>query len=97
MCNTVGICGELDAFVSIPNEGDMTFLRKKVKSGAAVGKLVLLQARFFNNLSFLSISRSCLDASHSSDDLSTSGLHHFTSNKQGVCGALDGVVTPPDE
>ncbi|GJS34159.1 hypothetical protein Tco_0532541 [Tanacetum coccineum] len=32
-----------DAFVSIPDEGDMTFLHKKGKSGAAVGKLVLLQ------------------------------------------------------
>ncbi|GJR00337.1 hypothetical protein Tco_0523321 [Tanacetum coccineum] len=40
---TAGTCGELDAFVSIPDEGDMTFLRKKGKSGAAVGKLVLLQ------------------------------------------------------
>nr|GFD35622.1 hypothetical protein [Tanacetum cinerariifolium] len=36
-------CGELDAFVSIPDEGDMAFLRKKVKSRAAVGKLALLQ------------------------------------------------------
>ncbi|GKC41378.1 hypothetical protein Tco_1059100, partial [Tanacetum coccineum] len=36
-------CGELDAFVSIPDEGDMAFLQKKVKSGAAVGKRVLLQ------------------------------------------------------
>ncbi|GKG30841.1 hypothetical protein Tco_0423329, partial [Tanacetum coccineum] len=26
------------------DEGDMTFLRKKVKSGAAVGKRVLIQA-----------------------------------------------------
>ncbi|GKC22009.1 putative reverse transcriptase domain-containing protein, partial [Tanacetum coccineum] len=32
----IGTCGELDAFVSIPDEGDMAFLRKKVKSGAAV-------------------------------------------------------------
>ncbi|GJZ63581.1 retrovirus-related pol polyprotein from transposon TNT 1-94 [Tanacetum coccineum] len=39
----LGTCGELDAFVSIPDEGDVAFLRKKVKSGAAVGKLVLLQ------------------------------------------------------
>ncbi|GJY80251.1 putative ribonuclease H-like domain-containing protein [Tanacetum coccineum] len=39
----LGTCGELDAFVSIPDEGDMAFLQKKVKSGAAVGKLVLLQ------------------------------------------------------
>ncbi|GJS96914.1 hypothetical protein Tco_0803882 [Tanacetum coccineum] len=39
----LGTCGELDPFVSIPDEGDMAFLRKKVKSGAAVGKLVLLQ------------------------------------------------------
>ncbi|GKD37582.1 hypothetical protein Tco_1257789, partial [Tanacetum coccineum] len=39
----LGTCDELDAFVSIPDEGDMAFLRKKVKSGAAVGKLVLLQ------------------------------------------------------
>ncbi|GJZ68306.1 putative reverse transcriptase domain-containing protein [Tanacetum coccineum] len=31
-------------FVSIPDEGDMAFLRKKVKSKAAVGKLVLLQS-----------------------------------------------------
>ncbi|GJV67524.1 putative reverse transcriptase domain-containing protein [Tanacetum coccineum] len=38
----LGTCGELDAFVSIPDEGDMAFLRKKVKSGAAVGKRVLL-------------------------------------------------------
>ncbi|GJZ38707.1 hypothetical protein Tco_0585270 [Tanacetum coccineum] len=37
-----GSCDELDAFVAIPDEGDMAFLRKKVKSGAAVGKLVLL-------------------------------------------------------
>ncbi|GJV25845.1 putative reverse transcriptase domain-containing protein, partial [Tanacetum coccineum] len=37
-----GTCDELDALVSIPDEGDMAFLRKKVKSGAAVGKLVLL-------------------------------------------------------
>ncbi|GKA09938.1 hypothetical protein Tco_0689371 [Tanacetum coccineum] len=41
--NVLGTCGELDAFVSIPDEGDMTFLHKKGKSGAAVGKLVLLQ------------------------------------------------------
>ncbi|GJW37125.1 hypothetical protein Tco_0060045 [Tanacetum coccineum] len=27
----LGTCGELDAFVSIPDEGDMAFLRKKVK------------------------------------------------------------------
>ncbi|GJT70284.1 putative reverse transcriptase domain-containing protein [Tanacetum coccineum] len=39
----LGICDELDAFVSIPDEGDMAFLRKKVKFGATVGKLVLLQ------------------------------------------------------
>ncbi|GKE35127.1 hypothetical protein Tco_1454449, partial [Tanacetum coccineum] len=39
----LGTCGELDAFVSIPDERDMAFLRKKVKSGADVGKLVLLQ------------------------------------------------------
>ncbi|GKG02408.1 hypothetical protein Tco_0310044, partial [Tanacetum coccineum] len=38
-----GTYGELDAFVSIPDEGDMACLRKKVKSGAAVGKPVLLQ------------------------------------------------------
>ncbi|GJR81980.1 putative reverse transcriptase domain-containing protein [Tanacetum coccineum] len=41
-------CDELDALVSIPDEGDMAFLRKKVKSGAAVGKLVLLQANSQN-------------------------------------------------
>ncbi|GJR50844.1 putative reverse transcriptase domain-containing protein [Tanacetum coccineum] len=39
----LGTCDELDAFVSIPDEGDMAFLRKKIKYGAAVGKLVLLQ------------------------------------------------------
>ncbi|GJT51973.1 mutator type transposase [Tanacetum coccineum] len=39
----LGTGGELDAFVSIPDEGDMAFLRKKVKSGAAVGKRVFLQ------------------------------------------------------
>ncbi|GJV50195.1 uncharacterized mitochondrial protein-like protein [Tanacetum coccineum] len=39
----LGSCDELDGFLSIPDEGDMTFLRKKVKSGAAVGKRVLLQ------------------------------------------------------
>ncbi|GJT11197.1 hypothetical protein Tco_0858239 [Tanacetum coccineum] len=39
----LGSCGELDDFVSIPDEGVMAFLRKKVKSGAAVGKRVLLQ------------------------------------------------------
>ncbi|GJZ41475.1 ribonuclease H-like domain-containing protein [Tanacetum coccineum] len=39
----LGSCDELDGFVSIPDEGDMAFLRKKVKSGAAVGKRVLLQ------------------------------------------------------
>ncbi|GJS31731.1 putative ribonuclease H-like domain-containing protein [Tanacetum coccineum] len=38
-----GTCGELDAFVSIPDEGDMAFLPKKVKSRVVVGKLVLLQ------------------------------------------------------
>ncbi|GJY41205.1 ribonuclease H-like domain-containing protein [Tanacetum coccineum] len=42
-CAVLGTCVELDALVSIPDEGDMAFLRKKVKSGAAVGKLVLLQ------------------------------------------------------
>ncbi|GJV32138.1 putative reverse transcriptase domain-containing protein [Tanacetum coccineum] len=42
-------CDELDAFVSIPDEGNMAFLRKKVKSGAAVGKLVLLQV-FYSEL-----------------------------------------------
>nr|GEV51729.1 retrovirus-related Pol polyprotein from transposon TNT 1-94 [Tanacetum cinerariifolium] len=36
-------CGELDGFVSIPDEGVMAFLRKKVKCGAAVGKRVLFQ------------------------------------------------------
>ncbi|GKF23595.1 hypothetical protein Tco_0075917, partial [Tanacetum coccineum] len=39
----LGTCDELDAFVSIPDEGDMAFLQKKVKSGAAIEKLVLLQ------------------------------------------------------
>ncbi|GJX10734.1 hypothetical protein Tco_0200593 [Tanacetum coccineum] len=39
----LGSCDEFDGFVSIPDEGDMAFLRKKVKSGAAVGKRVLLQ------------------------------------------------------
>ncbi|GJV36488.1 hypothetical protein Tco_1408965 [Tanacetum coccineum] len=39
----LGTCDKLDAFVSIPDEGDMAFLRKKVKYGAAVGKRVLLQ------------------------------------------------------
>ncbi|GJY47831.1 putative reverse transcriptase domain-containing protein [Tanacetum coccineum] len=39
----LGTCGELDAFVSIPDDADMAFLRKKVKSGVAVGKLILLQ------------------------------------------------------
>nr|GEW34069.1 hypothetical protein [Tanacetum cinerariifolium] len=34
---------QIGPFVSILDEGDMAFLRKKVKSGAAVGKLVLLQ------------------------------------------------------
>ncbi|GJS58245.1 putative reverse transcriptase domain-containing protein [Tanacetum coccineum] len=38
-----GSCDEFDGFVSIPDEGDMAFLRKKVKSGAAVGKRVFLQ------------------------------------------------------
>ncbi|GKD02845.1 hypothetical protein Tco_1177819 [Tanacetum coccineum] len=38
-----GTCDELEVFVSIPDEGDMAFLRKKVKSGAAVGKRVLLK------------------------------------------------------
>ncbi|GJX99516.1 putative reverse transcriptase domain-containing protein [Tanacetum coccineum] len=42
-CVVLGTCDELDAFVSIPDEGDMAFLWKKVKSGAPVGKLVLLQ------------------------------------------------------
>nr|GEV26578.1 hypothetical protein [Tanacetum cinerariifolium] len=41
--HVLGTCGELDAFVLIPDEGDMAFLRKMVKSGAAVGKLVFLQ------------------------------------------------------
>nr|GEV76901.1 zinc finger BED domain-containing protein RICESLEEPER 2 [Tanacetum cinerariifolium] len=40
---SLGTCGELDTFVSIPGDGDMAFLRKKIKSGAAVGKLVFLQ------------------------------------------------------
>ncbi|GJS51425.1 hypothetical protein Tco_0624787 [Tanacetum coccineum] len=40
--SVLGTCDELDAFVSIPDEGDMPFLRKKVKSGAADGKLVFL-------------------------------------------------------
>ncbi|GKA28900.1 hypothetical protein Tco_0715145 [Tanacetum coccineum] len=35
--------GNVYAFVSIPDEGDMAFLRKKVKSGATIGKRVLLQ------------------------------------------------------
>ncbi|GKC76282.1 retrovirus-related pol polyprotein from transposon TNT 1-94, partial [Tanacetum coccineum] len=39
----LGTCDELDDFLSISDEGDMAFLRKKVKSGAAVGNLVLLQ------------------------------------------------------
>ncbi|GKB94054.1 putative nucleotidyltransferase, ribonuclease H [Tanacetum coccineum] len=41
----LGTCGELDDLVSIPDEGDMSFLRKKVKSGVVVGKLVLLQVK----------------------------------------------------
>ncbi|GJZ01600.1 hypothetical protein Tco_0519561 [Tanacetum coccineum] len=40
--SVLGTCGELDALVSIPDEGDMVFLWKKVKSGAAAGKLLLL-------------------------------------------------------
>ncbi|GJX69102.1 ribonuclease H-like domain-containing protein [Tanacetum coccineum] len=36
-------CDELDGFVSIPDEIDMAFLWKKVKSVVAVGKRVLLQ------------------------------------------------------
>ncbi|GJR44084.1 hypothetical protein Tco_1312187 [Tanacetum coccineum] len=43
MSQVLGTCSELDAFVSIPDDGDMAFLRKKVKSEAAVGKRVLLQ------------------------------------------------------
>ncbi|GJU90949.1 hypothetical protein Tco_1303372 [Tanacetum coccineum] len=39
----LGTCVELDALVSIPYEGDMAILRKKVKSRAPVGKLVLIQ------------------------------------------------------
>ncbi|GKB33236.1 hypothetical protein Tco_0872637, partial [Tanacetum coccineum] len=55
----LGTCDELDAFVSIPDEGDMTFLRKKGKSGAAVGKLVLLQvpANFLESSRWFLISR----------------------------------------
>ncbi|GJX93982.1 retrovirus-related pol polyprotein from transposon TNT 1-94, partial [Tanacetum coccineum] len=49
----LGTCGELDAFVSIPDEGDMTFLRKKVKSGAAVEKLVLLQLNSYYRTGFM--------------------------------------------
>ncbi|GKA49661.1 putative ribonuclease H-like domain-containing protein [Tanacetum coccineum] len=40
--SVLGTCDKMDAFVSIPDEGDMAFLWKKVKSGATVGKLVLL-------------------------------------------------------
>nr|GEY17728.1 RNA-directed DNA polymerase, eukaryota [Tanacetum cinerariifolium] len=52
----------VDGFVSIPDEGDMAFLRKKVKSEAAVRKRVLLQVVLRRN--FLS-----------SKDSSTSDLH----------------------
>ncbi|GJZ25492.1 RNA-directed DNA polymerase, eukaryota, reverse transcriptase zinc-binding domain protein [Tanacetum coccineum] len=41
-------CGELDAQPSPPDEGVMTFLRKKVKTGAVVGKRVLLQVIMHN-------------------------------------------------
>ncbi|GJT76058.1 hypothetical protein Tco_1042783 [Tanacetum coccineum] len=41
-------CGELDAQPSPPDEGVMTFLRKKVKTGAVVGKRVLLQVNILN-------------------------------------------------
>ncbi|GJU05807.1 hypothetical protein Tco_1122237 [Tanacetum coccineum] len=41
-------CGELDAQPSPPDEGVMTFLRKKVKTGAVVGKRVLLQVIMLN-------------------------------------------------
>ncbi|GJT31158.1 putative reverse transcriptase domain-containing protein [Tanacetum coccineum] len=44
----LGSCDELYGFVSIPDEGDMAFLRKKVKSGAAVGKRVLLQGKILH-------------------------------------------------
>ncbi|GJS33393.1 hypothetical protein Tco_0531775 [Tanacetum coccineum] len=39
----LGSCDKLEGFVSILDEGDMAFLWKKVKSGAAVGKRLLLQ------------------------------------------------------
>nr|GEV83515.1 integrase, catalytic region, zinc finger, CCHC-type, peptidase aspartic, catalytic [Tanacetum cinerariifolium] len=38
-----GACGELDGFVLVSDEGDMAFLRKKVKSEVTVGIRVLLQ------------------------------------------------------
>nr|GEY81313.1 hypothetical protein [Tanacetum cinerariifolium] len=41
--NLEGSYGELDGFVSILDEGDMAFLQRKVKSGDAVRKRVLLQ------------------------------------------------------
>ncbi|GJY27869.1 putative reverse transcriptase domain-containing protein, partial [Tanacetum coccineum] len=56
-------CDELDALVSIPDEGDMAFLRKKVKSGAAVGKLVLLKTNVLVPPS--TRVNSCTDASRS--------------------------------
>ncbi|GJU68774.1 hypothetical protein Tco_1255033 [Tanacetum coccineum] len=52
-------CGELDAQPSPPDEGVMTFLRKKVKTGAVVGKRVLLQVPN-NSLEFLVVSISRL-------------------------------------
>ncbi|GJX10235.1 putative reverse transcriptase domain-containing protein, partial [Tanacetum coccineum] len=50
-----GSYGELDGFVSIPDEGDMAFLRKKVKSGAVVGKHVLLQVERYGSVKLIKI------------------------------------------
>ncbi|GJU00428.1 hypothetical protein Tco_1110766 [Tanacetum coccineum] len=38
----LGTCDELDAFVTISDEGVMVFLRSKVNSGVAVGKHVFI-------------------------------------------------------
>nr|GEW17191.1 subtilisin-like protease SBT1.3 [Tanacetum cinerariifolium] len=63
-----GTCGELDAFVSIPDEGDMAFLRKKVKSGAAVRKLVLPQEAWFTICDENEILQDPLNTFESSND-----------------------------
>ncbi|GJS96257.1 putative ribonuclease H-like domain-containing protein [Tanacetum coccineum] len=97
----LGTCGELDAFVSIPDEGDMPFLHKKGKSGAAVGKLVLLQCGFILSPrivpSFGTYLWNMMDKRLITLLVTSSDFEESCRQVLGTCGELDAFVSIPDE